>query len=184
MSLITVANFSAANPLSTPMPQPAGSSECIELTSLTPGQKYYYALKTRDDCGNWSAMSNVISITQRLSGPEVTCGGGGGSPVSGAGVPRMVEYAIRGSNPSSGVTTLFVGVPTERGGETMDISIFDVTGTRIRTLVQRTAIPGESEITWDHRSEAGHSIPAGVYFARLRLGSETRTHKIITTVGR
>ena len=184
---INASNFAQASQLSTPAPQPAGAQECVLLTGLTPGQKNYYALKTRDAAGNWSALSNVISITQRSSGNiEVECSGSG--LVVGANATpraRALEYRIRGANPSSsGLTTLFVGIPDDRAGESMEISIFDVTGKRVRTIVQRTATPGEAEFTWDHRNGNGARVPGGVYFARLKLGSETRTQKVIATIAR
>ncbi|HEU4365591.1 MAG TPA: kelch repeat-containing protein [Candidatus Krumholzibacteria bacterium] len=181
-STITEGNFASATQISTSAPQSAGSGECAEVSGLSACQTYYYALKTRDDACNWSALSNVLSLTQNCSGSEVLCEGGLG-PLSAPAVPQMVEYAIRGANPASDVTTLFVGIPSDRQGEAMEISIFDVTGARIRTLTQSAATAGEREFTWDHRANNGAAVAGGVYFARLQLGNETRTHKIVVSTG-
>jgi hypothetical protein len=60
---ITAANFSAATQVTgLPAPKIAGSTETFTVTGLTPGV-YYFAIKTVDEAGNWSLISNVISKT-------------------------------------------------------------------------------------------------------------------------
>ncbi|MFH2050174.1 MAG: leucine-rich repeat domain-containing protein [bacterium] len=44
-------------------PVPAGLTQVCTINDLTSGQKYYFAVKTRDDIGNWSNISNGISTT-------------------------------------------------------------------------------------------------------------------------
>jgi len=44
-------------------PVPAGLTQVCTINKLTSGQKYYFAVKTRDDIGNWSGISNCISTT-------------------------------------------------------------------------------------------------------------------------
>lgn len=60
-SAITEANFSSATPISTGSPQSAGSTECVELSNLSCNTTYYFALKTTDDAGFVSPLSNVPS---------------------------------------------------------------------------------------------------------------------------
>lgn len=45
------------------VPSPCGSNEEIIVAGLTPGTKHYFALKTADEAGNWSALSNLDSVT-------------------------------------------------------------------------------------------------------------------------
>ncbi len=60
---------------------------------------------------------------------------------------------------------------------TMDI--FDVRGARVRSLIgNRAATPGLHRARWDGADDAGRALPAGVYFARLVSGRETRSHRI------
>lgn len=47
-----------ANP---PTPLLAGSSQAMSVTGLTPGVLYNFAVKTRDEAGNQSAISNIAS---------------------------------------------------------------------------------------------------------------------------
>ena len=44
-----------------PTPQAAGSSESMTVSGLTPGQTYYFAIRTQDEVGNWSGLSNSPS---------------------------------------------------------------------------------------------------------------------------
>lgn len=61
-SPITALNFGTATAATgEPSPQPAGSAETFTVTGLTPGTTYYFAIKTADEAGNWSPMSNVVS---------------------------------------------------------------------------------------------------------------------------
>jgi len=63
-SAITAANFASATAVtSVPAPVAAGSLQTFVLLGLTTGQKYYFALKTQDAAGNWSAISNLPSAT-------------------------------------------------------------------------------------------------------------------------
>ena len=60
-SLINEANWSGATLVAgLPAPQPAGRRESMVVRGLTQGTTYYFAIKTVDDAGNWSQISNVI----------------------------------------------------------------------------------------------------------------------------
>lgn len=63
-SPITAGNFNSAAPV-TPQPVPAagGSSQSYVAQGLVSGTTYYFAIKARDEAGNWSAISNVPSGT-------------------------------------------------------------------------------------------------------------------------
>jgi hypothetical protein len=54
----------------------------------------------------------------------------------------------------------------------VSLTILDLSGRRIRTLVKGARRAGSSSVTWDLRDEAGRSVPAGLYFARLQRGEQ------------
>lgn len=59
---ITEGNFAAAAVAGgAPSVDRRGKTETMIASGLTPGQNYYFALKTADEAGNWSGMSNVVS---------------------------------------------------------------------------------------------------------------------------
>jgi hypothetical protein len=180
-SMITDCNFALATRCTTGTPQSAGSEECASITGLTACQTYYYALRTRDDAGNWSPISNVISLTQKCSGTEVIClsGSNARTPV----IPVPGEYAVR-TTTANGRTTLFVDIPSDRQGQMLEVAIFNVAGATVRKLVEENAVAGELEIPWDHRAEGGGRVAGGIYFARVRLGNEARTSKIMVSDSR
>lgn len=62
-SAITPANFLAATRIPVPPPSPAGQLDSVDVTGLSPSTTYYFALRTGDEAGNWSAISNVVPKT-------------------------------------------------------------------------------------------------------------------------
>ncbi|MFH1097405.1 MAG: hypothetical protein V1749_07900, partial [Candidatus Desantisbacteria bacterium] len=46
-----------------PLPMKAGTPQGITVTGLQPNTIYYFYLKSKDEAGNWSAMSNKLSVT-------------------------------------------------------------------------------------------------------------------------
>jgi len=61
---ITTASFSSADHIdSIVVPIPAGNVQNWTIDSLEDGQTYYFAIKTRDMEGNWSAISNCPRVT-------------------------------------------------------------------------------------------------------------------------
>ena len=61
-SPITATNFSSATRwTATPAPAASGTTQTVTVTGLTPSTTYSVAIKTADDAGNWSVISNVVS---------------------------------------------------------------------------------------------------------------------------
>jgi len=46
-----------------PVPSPSGAMDSLRVGGLEPGLLYYFALKTADEAGNWSGLSNVARDT-------------------------------------------------------------------------------------------------------------------------
>ena len=61
------------------------------------------------------------------------------------------------------------------------VSVSDLAGRTVAVLVDHVR-PGErASITWNGASDDGISVPAGVYFARVDVGSATVARKIVLT---
>lgn len=72
-SPITGGNFSSASQVSgVSSPKTAGGAEAKIVTGLQSNTTYYFAVKTVDDNGNWSAISNVVSHTTGCN-PSWSC---------------------------------------------------------------------------------------------------------------
>jgi chitodextrinase len=79
------ATFSAAlQCVGEPAPQAAGSSQNFTVSGLTPGTRYWFALKTVDGAGNWSALSNVTTGQTTGTAPSVPPVVSLTSPVNGS----------------------------------------------------------------------------------------------------
>ncbi len=82
-SPITAATFAAAQPIAgLPAPHAAGWAETASAASIPPGGRYYIALRTVDDAGNWSPLSNVAAVTTASQTLSYTKGGDGAGQVS------------------------------------------------------------------------------------------------------
>ena len=59
------------------------------------------------------------------------------------------------------------------------ITIFDATGSRVRTVVDRDVTAGTHQAFWNGRNEDGTLLPEGVYFCKLTLGDFKATRKLV-----
>lgn len=64
--------------------------------------------------------------------------------------------------------------------EAVTISVHDVAGRRVRTLLdEKFAAVERTDLVWDLRSDAGESVAAGLYFVRLVASDAVRTQRIV-----
>ncbi len=64
----TLADFAQATPVvGVAAPQLAGAAESTNVTGLTPETNYWFALRTQDEAGNASALSNLAQATTTAS---------------------------------------------------------------------------------------------------------------------
>jgi hypothetical protein len=60
-STITLANWNSATAVAgLPAPLANGTRQTVIVRSLTRGTTYYFAIRTQDDAGNWSGISNLV----------------------------------------------------------------------------------------------------------------------------
>ncbi len=91
-----------------------------------------------------------------------------------AGTPATLSLAQPSPNPARGSTV--IGYATGSAG-TAELSVFDMSGRRVATLVSGEHAAGEHSMVWDGRDSGGTRVPDGVYMIRLDTGegSLTRT---------
>jgi hypothetical protein len=80
-------------------------------------------------------------------------------------------------NPFNPVTTIRFSVP--EGGASTRLEIFDVSGRRVKTLVDGYRAAGPHSITWRGDDSDGRKLPSGVYFYRLIAAGATETRKML-----
>ena len=66
--ILSLSDFALATPVAgVAAPKPAGSAESAAVTGLTPSTTYYFSLRTFDEVGNGSALSNLLQVTTSVS---------------------------------------------------------------------------------------------------------------------
>jgi len=93
-------------------------------------------------------------------------------PVAVLEAPKASAFVLEQNfpNPFNPSTVIRFSLP---GAGPVSLSIYDVNGRIVRTLVDETLRAGQHEVTWDGRDAAGHEVASGVYLVRLMTPAGT-----------
>jgi DNA-binding beta-propeller fold protein YncE len=97
------------------------------------------------------------------------------SPATAVSSPIPGAYLSARPNPFGARTV----IDYEAAGATTEISIYDVRGRHVRTLVEGRAVAGAGSVAWDGTGARGEKVPAGVYFVRMVSGVHEVTRRIV-----
>jgi hypothetical protein len=101
--------------------------------------------------------------------------------LNAAGTPASGLLSRNYPNPFNPGTTIQYRLP---GDGSVTLSLFNLRGQLVRTLVQEKQQTGDHSIRWNGENEAGERVPSGVYVYLLRLrtadGSFTVSRKIMS----
>ena len=61
----------------------------------------------------------------------------------------------------------------------ISISIYNLSGQKIKTLCNETQKPGDYKLTWDARNEENQVVSDGVYILILQAGSSKIARKML-----
>ena len=95
--------------------------------------------------------------------------------VSAELIPTGVPAAV--PNPFTAGTEIVYSVPA--GSTRVELSIYNVAGRLVTTLVDGEMAPGGSAASWDGTDATGERVVSGIYFARLRAGGRTDETKMV-----
>ncbi|MFH0931020.1 MAG: S8 family serine peptidase [Candidatus Zixiibacteriota bacterium] len=59
------------------------------------------------------------------------------------------------------------------------LTVYNILGQRVRTLVDENKLPGRYEVIWDGKDEKGKEVSSGIYFYRLEIGGYKKTEKMV-----
>ena len=59
------------------------------------------------------------------------------------------------------------------------LTIYNVLGQRVRTLVDEDKLPVEYKVIWDGKDGAGKDVASGIYFYRLKVGDYAETKRMV-----
>ncbi len=133
----------------------------------------------------WSLLSQG---SQLLIGGGFTRGGGkpaGGmtswvfqeisTNVPHAEVPSSLVLHAPGPNPFNPMTTVSFDLPQS---SRVDLSVFDLRGRRLATLIADDLTAGSHSATWRGTDQQGRAVASGVYLIRLQAGNEAATRRV------
>jgi hypothetical protein len=102
-----------------------------------------------------------------------------GQPVglTAPGAPAVFRLQLAAPNPARGSARLRYDVP-EPGGA-LELSVYDVTGRRVRALWNGSQAAGSHVVWWDGRDDQGHALPAGIYLVRMRAPRYDHTVRLL-----
>ena len=88
------------------------------------------------------------------------------------------EYTISQNypNPFNPFTTLSYGLPEDA---MVNITIYDMMGRKINTLVSSHQTAGFKSIQWDATNNQGQPVSAGVYLYSIQTGQFSQTKKMV-----
>ena len=130
---------------------PRGTTEPVQFT----------ATKINPD-----KRSTVIVTVYDVGENEITC-----DPVVtrlAAGVPEVFELGQNYPNPFNPTTKITFKLPETA---TVNLTVYDVAGREVATLVREPMEAGTFEVEWNGRDNAGRMLPSGMYLYRMNAGT-------------
>jgi len=123
--------------------------------NIIAGKTYYYKLTAVDNAGNESTPSEEVSATAGM----VTI-------LNDNGTNEINDFELKQNypNPFNPTTTIEYNLPTSSG---VKISIYNVLGKEIRTLVDDNKSAGNHRVIWDGTDNSGRSVSSGIYFYQM-----------------
>ncbi len=113
----------------------------------------------------------------RVAGYNVPAFGQSVAAVGGGRKAPASELSRIWPNPFAGRTTIAFTLAQR---STVRLRVFDVAGRLVRTLCDGAVLePGNRQVEWDGRNNAGASLRAGLYFCRLETAATSRTMRVV-----
>ncbi|MDP6529585.1 MAG: FlgD immunoglobulin-like domain containing protein [Gemmatimonadota bacterium] len=95
---------------------------------------------------------------------------------SSAAIPGATPASLSvRPNPATGDAVIAFSLPSAGRAR---LSVYDVAGRRIRTLLDAECTEGNTRVRWDGRDASGHPLPAGVYFVRMSTKDARATARV------
>jgi hypothetical protein len=97
-------------------------------------------------------------------------------PIETGGLPTSYDLSQNYPNPFNPETTFEFALPKV---SQVELTIFNVLGQKVVTLVSKELPAGTYQETWNGTSENGNAVSSGIYFYRLTAGDFITTKKMM-----
>jgi len=159
---ITESNFNrAAKVAGFIYPGEPGTTETMVVTGLTPGAEYYFAVKTKDEVGNWSAISNVAVWSNSVLASEP--------------VPIPLEFSRPWPNPARRQARFTLSLPREAW---VRVDVYDVRGRRVDMVFNGFESAGSRDVVWNLTDADGRTVRPGLYLVSAHVNDEVITRRV------
>lgn len=91
------------------------------------------------------------------------------------GLPEGFNLGGNYPNPFNARTTISYSLPAEAE---VNLDIYNITGQKVRTLVNKRQTAGYKTVMWDGRDESGQPVSSGIYIYRIEAGEYRATKKM------
>ena len=91
-------------------------------------------------------------------------------------IPLQFNLNQNFPNPFNPFTTISYDLPIQT---IVDLSIFDLSGRKLVTLVNRKQAPGKKSFTWNGLNDQGEEVGSGVYIYRVTTNQTTQSKKML-----
>ena len=131
-------------------------------TDVSQDDAYQYWVTTVDQSGLESEASSIVSAVLAAD--------------DNLGMPT--EFALKQNypNPFNPSTQIQYALPSETR---VVISIYDITGRKVRTLVNEVQSPGYKNVMWNATNEIGRPVSAGMYIYSIQAGDFIQNKKMV-----
>ncbi|NNE08910.1 MAG: hypothetical protein HKN20_10165 [Gemmatimonadetes bacterium] len=123
-----------------------------------------YEIALYDAYGNESRSETIVVSLDKLA------------------VPIVQTFLLHPNrpNPFNPTTVIPFSIPESAGESRVKISIYNMVGREIRTLLNESRAPGTyTDVAWNGVDRIGKNVPSGRYFYRLQAGGKTTVRSMI-----
>jgi hypothetical protein len=129
------------------------------------GQTYTYHITANYECGLESEPSNILVVYIQ--------------PTADREAPSIKTTLIGNyPNPFNPTTSILFSVDSS-SNTPVSISIYNIRGQLVRSLVDDVYASGEHSVVWNGTDNNGTSVGSGIYFYRFTAGDHVQTRKMI-----
>lgn len=122
------------------------------------------------------STTRAIAVDQFLTLEEGTLHTVGVAEAPNSGIPKEFALFQNYPNPFNPVTTFQYQLPK---AEHVTLTIYNLMGQKVRTLVNEVKQPGSYKIEWNGKNSYQMDVSTGLYVVRMEAGEFTESKKIL-----
>ena len=96
--------------------------------------------------------------------------------ISDKNLPEKYSLSQNYPNPFNPSTVISYSLPRQSD---VTISIINLLGQNVRTIINENQVAGKHELIWDGTDQSGRAVASGIYFYQISSGGFTESKKMI-----